>query len=278
MPTPLCAAELLVLQGADASAFAHAQFCSDVNSLALGDWQWSAWLDAQGRVRNFFALLRAEPSTLFAWLPLGGADTMRAELARYVMRAAVKLETRSWMLHTLEAAELTQMPKPHQVIVHAEGVALMQPGTPDRVAWLAPTTDAFPDTEALHRWRLADIENGLPLLAPELAGEFVAQALDLERVGAIAFNKGCYPGQEIVARLHFRGGNKYRPHRLRIHAAQAPQGTAIVDDTGRSIGRILYGVTTAANESVALAVLSRLQALESGCSTATGETVEELIK
>jgi len=274
MPTPLCPAELLVLHGADAAAFAHAQFCSDVKSLAVGDWQWSAWLDAQGRVRHFFALQHAEPSTLLAWLPLGGAEAMRAGLARYVLRAAVTFETRNWMLHALDAAELAQAPAQRQVVVHADGLAMLQPGPPDRIAWIAPATEASPSTEALRRWRLADIEAGLPLLTPELAGEFVAQALDLERLGAIAFDKGCYPGQEIVARLHFRGGNKYRPHRLRVHSTVPPAGTAILDGSGASIGRVLYGSAAGSHESIALAVLSRAQPLEFGCSMATGEKVE----
>ncbi|MFI4970550.1 MAG: folate-binding protein, partial [Lysobacterales bacterium] len=189
MATPLCPADLLALSGADAIAFAHAQFTSDVATLAVGEWQWSAWLDAQGRVRCFFALLHVAPSQLVAWLPLGGAGPMRDALARFVFRAAVTLDASTWVLHALEESAVPLAAQSPQVIAHAGGYALRQPGTLERLAWLAPNA-APTDPLALDRWRLADIEAGLPLLAASLAGEFVAQALDLERLDAIRFDKG----------------------------------------------------------------------------------------
>ena len=70
---PLDRAELIEISGADAIAFAHAQFASDVAGLDVGAWQWSAWLNAQGRTRAVFALLRVAPDHLLLWLPLGGA-------------------------------------------------------------------------------------------------------------------------------------------------------------------------------------------------------------
>ncbi|GAA0704774.1 folate-binding protein [Dokdonella soli] len=274
MPAPLCPAELLALSGADATSFAHAQFTSDVKALAAGDWQWSAWLDAQGRVRSFFALLHPEPSCLLAWLPLGGAEPMREALARFVFRAAVKLETRSWTLHAMERADVPTALQPHEVIAHDGGQLLRQPGTPDRIAWIAPTHASSADPEALSRWRLADIEAGLPLLAPELSGEFVPQALDLESVDAIRFDKGCYPGQEVAARLHFRGGNKRHSQRLRVHGAPPPPGMAILGEAGRAVGQVLYSAAERDGTSAALAVLESTSSSPSSLVTATGSRVE----
>lgn len=255
MAVPLCPAELLVLTGADAAAFAHAQFTSDVKSLRAGAWQWSAWLDAQGRVRSFFALLHVEPAEWIAWLPLGGAQAMREGLARFVLRAKVQIEARTdWTLHRLNAGDFAAPLASDEIVPRDGGFALAQAGA--RVAWLAPTTAANADADAFEQWRRDDIASGLPLLAPALGGEFVPQALDLERLDAIRFDKGCYPGQEVAARLHFRGGNKRHLRHLTVDAIAPPIGSAIVGDDGKTIGQILYAASASAHASTALGVLA----------------------
>jgi folate-binding protein YgfZ len=254
-------ADLLILTGADAASFAHAQFGSDVRSLEVGAWQWSAWLDAQGRTRHFFALIRADAAHFLAWLPLGGAQPMRDALARFVMRSAVKLDVPAdWALHSLAPADSATTLAPRQVAAHAGGYAFVLPGTSQRVAWIAPgnATQRVPD--ALEHWRLDDIAAGLPLLAPELGGEFVPQALDLDRLQAIRFDKGCYPGQEIAARLHFRGGNKRHLQRLRIDGPAPAIGAAVLDDNGEVLGQVLYAASASATQSEALAVLMQGEA------------------
>jgi len=83
--------QVLELNGADAAAFAHAQFGSDVLALPDGQSQWSAWLSPQGRVRAFFRLQRTNAEHLSLTLRGGDAAWMRAELARFVFRAKVQI-------------------------------------------------------------------------------------------------------------------------------------------------------------------------------------------
>jgi folate-binding protein YgfZ len=264
MPALLGPAELLMLTGVDAQSFAHTQFTSDVRSLAVGRWQWSAWLDAQGRVRHFFALLHIAPSSLVAWLPLGGAGLMHAALSRFILRAKVKLEVRIGSLHALDATERPVVTDARAVAGHDGGYAIVQPGTPDRMAWFAPSHDGVPTVEPLRRWRLADVEAGLPFLIPELSGEFVPQALELERLDAIRFDKGCYPGQEIAARLHFRGGNKRGLRRLQVMGKTPPSpGAGIVDASRQPIGRVLHAASTGDGTNIALAVVALDSPVES---------------
>lgn len=242
MPMRLAPAELVFLHGPDAVSFAHAQFTSDVKALAPGRWQWSAWLDAQGRVRHFFLLARPQPDRLLAWLPLGGAAPLREALARYVLRARLSLTAETeWSLHGLDANADTAAPTldADAIAPHGDGFAFRQPGG-DRIAWLAPSRGPAAEPAMLERWRARDVEAGLPLLAPELGGEFVPQALDLERLDAIRFDKGCYPGQEIAARLHFRGGNKRSLRRLSVNGLPPPPGAQLRDADGTDAGRVLY--------------------------------------
>lgn len=254
---PLCPAQLLFIDGPDACAFAHAQFTSDVAALPENRWQWSAWLDAQGRVRHFYALARVGPTRLMLWLPLGNAGAMRDALARYVMRSKLTLETPpSWVLHALPIETPDTELLSQEVRAHAAGFVLRPSGATVRTAWLAPSSETLFDDAALDAWRAQDIEAGLPLVANEVVAEFVPQALDLERVDAIRFDKGCYPGQEIAARLHFRGGNKRRLRRVEVDGPTLSSGEVLIVEDGRSVGRVLYGASTASGQSAALAVIA----------------------
>lgn len=249
-------ADLLDIHGPDAMTFAQAQFCGDAGTLTEGTWQWNAWLDAKGRVRHFFALLRPGSAHLVAWLPLGGAEPMRAGLQSYVFRAKVVLEARSgWALY---AGSGSVAPAASRIGAADGGHTLLLPGATPRVAILAPHGDAPAVDSARDAWRRADIEAGLPWLAPALAGEFLPQSLDLERLGAISFDKGCYPGQETVARVHFRGGNKRHLYRLRFATGDVPaHGERILDAaTSTPLGHVLYAATNAPAGRVALAVIT----------------------
>jgi len=112
------------------------------------------------------------------------------------------------------------------------------------------------DVGALERWRAADIEAGLVDLAPGQLDRFLPAALGLGRLGAVSVRKGCYPGQEIVARLHFKGGNKRWLHRLAFTAAELPvPGTELVATGADAPGEVLQAAWTVPPGGVALAVL-----------------------
>jgi folate-binding protein YgfZ len=253
MTTPLCPAHLLTLDGTDAVAFAHAQFTSDVRTLSIGEWQWSAWLDPQGRARAVFALLRPRAEHLVAWQPLGDAVAMRDALRRFVFRSAVRIEAgEAWALHRATDAP----PAMRALELRHDGYLIALPGTNTRAAWIGPRSGED-DPGALAAWRREDIAAGLPLLATPLAGEFVPQALDLERIDAIRFDKGCYPGQEVAARLHFRGGNKRRLQRISIAGGDPEPGAAVSTADGVPVGRTLYSAPLGtAPGRIAMAVLN----------------------
>lgn len=255
-PVPLERAELVEIAGPDALTFAHAQFASDVRALESSSWQWSAWLTAQGRVQTVFALFRIEPDRLSMWLPLGAAAAVRDALARFVFRAKVSLTVRDgWTLCRLGDHPATSATPARRFDAHLGGIAFAQPGTTPRRAWLGPAPSASMDVAALDAWRRQDIAAGLPWISAATRDEFVPQALDLERLDAIRYDKGCYPGQEIAARLHFRGGNKRRLRRLLVSGDAAPQSGLAIERADGTVGTVLYSARSGAGLHDALAVL-----------------------
>jgi len=248
----LAPAELVEFIGTDVIAFAQAQFSSDVSTLAIGDAQLSGWLDAKGNARYVFMLLRPESQRLLAWLPLGDAADMAVQLARYVFRAKLTIST----VRDRDVFQASSLPTDTSNLpAHERGWTFAMPGSLRRYAALLPATSAA-EAGDLAAWRLADIADGLPWLASELVGAITGAALDLARFAAISTNKGCYPGQEIIARLHFRGGNKRHCYRLRITDATLPEpGTQIkADSLPAQRGIVLYAAQVA-GVTEALAVM-----------------------
>jgi folate-binding protein YgfZ len=238
--------QLLEIAGADAVSFAHAQFCNDVAGLAKGSWQWNAWLSPQGRVRAFFHLLRDDDQHLRLLLRGGDAADLRTALTPYVLRAQVRL-------HAVAAVELIGFDNASD----AGAGAIALPGTPARWLALRGTAEALAvSEESVARWRLADIRAGLPELAPALRDLLLPQWLGLPRLGAVSTSKGCYPGQEVMSRLHFKGGNKRSLYRLdlRVGALPAP-GTPLQAAQGESAGQIIMAERSGPGRAEALASL-----------------------
>jgi len=263
VPILLPKPQLLEISGPDTAAFAHAQFSSDVSALADGHWQWSAWLSAQGRVRAFFRLLRSSAERMTLILNGGSADALEASLRRYVLRSKVQLRSVEGRraLGFFDAGELQEktgrVPRGDEFIETQAHAALAAAGHEPR--WLvvenaAAATRMDETALGLNSWRAADIAAGIVELDEALRDRYLPAWMNLERLGAVSVRKGCYPGQEIVARLYFKGGNKRWLHRVEFSAAELPPpGTALGTDA--ESGELLNAAWTAAPHGLGLAVL-----------------------
>jgi folate-binding protein YgfZ len=238
MPTPY-PAETLLIEGADAIAFAQAQFSSKVSSLATGQWQFGAWLDPQGRVRALFHLARLADDRLLLLLRGGSAETMADALRRFVFRSKLTLTA-------LPSRALTTGPaQPMHAVDDDAETLLLGCG-----AYSMQITTAGHGDNA---WRLTQLREGWPWLPAQTLNELLPPAISLHRLQAVAIDKGCYPGQEIVARLHYRGGNKRHLHHVFLSQAASAGDTLRSDE--HEVGRLLDVID--ANLGVeALAVLS----------------------
>lgn len=253
MPTSY-PAESITIEGADAATFAQAQFSSNLASLDDGHWQFSAWLDAQGRVRAFFHLLRLDKEHLRLLLRGGHAHALAESLQRYVFRAKARVTAQP-------AAQLaTADPLPAGALAIEGSTLVLGCGSHSMVL----------GTLGDEQWRLPQVRAGWPWLAGDTSGQLLPPWLNLEGLGATALDKGCYPGQEIVARMHYRGGNKRQLCRVHLSQRVAPGQTLTVEDAAPIQ---LLDVVAVGQTAEALAVVHQdlLPRLESELRAAHGD-------
>lgn len=209
---------VIALEGRDAAAFAQAQFMNDASPLAVGQWQWSGWLTPKGRAIALFALLRHGEEAVWLLLPDAEPGAFATELQRYVFRSKVSIKVRG----ELRASGAFRAPaEAHgNVAATVDGGMELDLGAEGGARALriaegssageanAHEGHAHEDQAAALRWKAFDLAHGLPRLAAGQSGQWTPQQLSLERLHAFSVKKGCYPGQEIVARTHFLGQAK----------------------------------------------------------------------
>ena len=239
--------DLLSIAGRDATAFAQAQFMNEVAALPVGHWQWNGWLTPKGRVIALFALLKRDAETLWLLLPDTDATDLAAKLQRYVFRSKLVLAARD-DLHANGRFAAPAQASGATSAVDGDALELDFGGDGGpRTMRISPSA-ANADAASAAHWRRFDLQHGLPRLRDDQIEAWTPQQLSLERLRAFSVKKGCYPGQEIVARTHFLGQVK---RGLAMFEADAPiPAGAEVRDGERTLGGI---VSTAGN--IALAVL-----------------------
>lgn len=255
------------LEGRDASTFAQAQFMSDVVALQPGHWHWSGWLTPKGRLIALFALLRHDEQTLKLLLPDAAPDDIVAQLQRFVFRSKVTIRSHgdlpvSGRFSAPDAAAASRIGTLDGDALELDFGSLSTPRTL-HIGVAAPADDV-----AAREWACIDIAHGLPRLAPARPPEWTPQQLSLERLKAFSVKKGCYPGQEIVARTHFLG--QVKRGLVRLHG----NGLADASDVSTPENDRVIGQLVCLTGDDALAVLP-LDAGDGPFSVA-GQPVERL--
>jgi len=220
--TPLDHLGTIRVAGDDAIAFLQGQLTQDFALLPPGEARLAAFLSAKGRMQaSFVGIVRAPGEVLLVCSRDLLAPTLK-RLSMFVMRAKAKLtdataEVALWGLAG-EAATAAGAVGPAWSKTHpAEGVDLVvlpQAAGQVRALWVAPAGGPAPAGPALEAalWRWGEVASGVATLTAPLVDAFVPQMLNYESVGGVNFKKGCYPGQEVVARSQFRGTLKRRAY------------------------------------------------------------------
>ena len=231
---------VLKVTGEEAQGFLHNLFSSDVNSLTPQLALPSSFNTAKGRALATLFMWR-NSTEFFLQLPRSLVAPIQKKLSMYVLRSKVKIEDASDNIVCLgisgaNAATMLQkhfpaLPENTHDVVHQNDTSLIrlaanrfQLNTPAQHApalWQKLSPEAR--QAGSQCWDWLNIRAGIPVILPQTQEQFVPQMANLDLIGAVNFKKGCYPGQEIVARMQYLGKNKRRMYLAHVYAEAVPQ-------------------------------------------------------
>ena len=266
-------------EGEDAAKFLHGQLTQDFSLLGLSEARLAAFCSAKGRMQaSFIAFKRSHTDILLVCSRDLLAPTLK-RLSMFVLRSKVKLSDASaevalcglageavqalapgahapWSRHDLGAATLVHL-------YPADGTA--------RALWLAPAGTPLPAVPALKHedWLWGEVRSGVATLTQPIFEAFVPQMLNYESLGGVNFKKGCYPGQEVVARSQFRGTLKRRGYLA--HSASAMQAGQEIFDAAETSQPCGIVVQAAAAPGGGFDAIVSLQTSAAGASLLLGQ-------
>lgn len=209
---------LLSVSGDDARAFLHAQLTNDIQNLAPDRALLAGWCSAKGRLLASFLVIPAGEGFLLQ-LARDLAPAVAKRLSMFVLRAKVKVVDQSDAWGQWGLWEEERAPAQEFQVLH-EGARVTVRMAERRFLQLGPAAEVRTTNADEEQWALEEIRAGRPLITAATQDLFVPQMVNLEQLGAINFQKGCYPGQEIVARAQYRGQVKRRMVRLPAPAGE----------------------------------------------------------
>ncbi|WP_311064122.1 folate-binding protein [Halomonas sp. DWK9] len=245
----------LDIKGADAEKFLQGQTSAQV-SLAKGSFApLTCFCTPKGRMLANGQLLRLGNEHFRLLLDASLADTLANHLKKFAafykaelsLAASVTFAGASEPSETIaEHLGITLPEQPYTHVTSPKGTALRMPGSPRWLFMFEEETEedagslVNSDDALQNAWQLADIRSGLAWLTDAQQDHFLPQMLNWEALGGISFKKGCYTGQEVVARAHFRGQVKKRLVLASVSASLLPTiGDALMDESGKTWGEVV---------------------------------------
>lgn len=261
-------------RGADATSFLHGQLTNDVTGLTPSRARWAGFCSAKGRLQASFLLCRdADDDILLACSADLLAPTLK-RLSMFVLRAKCRLTDASSELALVGLAGETALQAAGTLPTLArsvlpDGAAIVRLPDGDGIAralWIGSAASRPAGLPVLDSatWDWLEVASGVPRIAAATVERFVPQMVNLELVGGVDFQKGCYPGQEVVARSQYRGTVKRRMQRFDADAPMAPGADVVHSaDPGQPAGTVVNAAATPGGGWSAL-VEVKLAALDSG--------------
>jgi len=253
---------LLRVEGPDSLTFMQGQFTNDVRLVTPDRSQLSGHLSPKGRLLNIFRLFQRDDA-YYLRMPAALLPAALERLRKYVLMSKVTLADAGDSLlrigvsgphaYARLAQELDHMPQTADDVAHGDGLTVI------RVAGLHPRAEVYGDAASITKlwqrlcevarpagasaWALLDIHAGLPHLFPATVEAFVPQMVNLQLVNGVSFRKGCYTGQEVVARMQYLGTLKRRMYLAHIAGDAVPAAGSELycsnSDSGQGAGKVV---------------------------------------
>ena len=298
--TDLSHLSLVGVSGDDASQLMQGQFTNDIREVSEQQAQTSAWCNSKGRILHAFLAFKREDSYYLS-LPAGQADEFIKRLRMFVLMSKVTLVDASgqWarlgcsgpdMETELERALATAPPAGDYQVVNANGLSVI------RIPGLHPRYQVIGDADAMVKlreqldveatgigrgpWQLLEIASGVAVIEGDNQEAFVPQMVNLQVIGGVSFTKGCYTGQEVVARMEYLGKLKKRMYRSHVRSDQPPQpGQDLYlagSENTQSVGRVV-NVAPAPQGGFEMLTVLRIADHDSGADIRLGSPDDDAI-
>jgi folate-binding protein YgfZ len=270
---------VLAVRGADASKFLQGQLTCNLDYLSDTRASLGARCTQKGRMQSSFRILLEGDGVLMA-MARELLEPQLADLKKYAVFSKSKLtdESAAWVRFGIEQGDTALaslglgLPAEIDSVVRNDGLIAIRV-SPDRVElWVAADQadtlkgklSALLAEGELNQWLLGQVRAGIGQVMPTTRELFIPQMLNLQAVGGVSFKKGCYTGQEIVARMQYLGKLKRRLYRLQLDAGELPEpGTPLFSPThGSAIGEVVLAAR--AGQNIELLAVLQAEAVEGG--------------
>jgi len=270
---------VLAVRGVDAGKFLQGQLTCNINYLSDSQASLGARCTQKGRMQSSFRILLEGDGVLLA-MASELLEPQLADLKKYAVFSKSKLtdESAVWVRFGLEHGDQAlaslglDLPSATDSVVRSAGLIAIRVSTDRAELWgpadqadaiKAKLSAALPEGD-LNQWLLGQIRAGIGQVMPSTRELFIPQMLNLQAVGGVSFKKGCYTGQEIVARMQYLGKLKRRLYRVQLDASELPEpGTALFAPShGSAIGEVV--IAARAGEKIELLAVLQAEAAEAG--------------
>jgi len=254
---PLSQLGVLQVEGDDAQSLLQNLLTNDVAALDINQGQLTGLCNPKGRLLAIFLLLRRNNGYQLI-LPKTMCTGLQQRLSMYILRSKVSItdvseELTCIGLSPVASASINALTLPEivfQATEQDECVLIKYPGNQPRFLAIFPSSKASAFTAELVEqdwhtadesdWELLDIAAGLPIILPETKEQFTTQQVNLDLVNGVSFKKGCYPGQEIVARLHYLGTPSRRMFQAEVATTSTiNEGDEVTSEGGNVAGHVV---------------------------------------
>ncbi len=267
--SPLSGFALFAVSGDDRHAFLHAQFINDLNLIEKPAAQLSAWCNAKGQVITNFIIINTGISYLLLFKQ-ELKESVQKRLNMFVMRSKVTIEDISESSPLVDLANIEDLSSLGLNIptnageVHAvDGIVIIcHPDNSGRYLITGSIEALIKKLPELNRklsssslWELLDILAGLPWITSTTQEQFLPQMLNLDALKSLSYQKGCYPGQEVIARLHYRGEVKKRLQLIKSDNELIVGDSVYLDNSENKVGTVINSSAHLDGNYYALAVI-----------------------
>jgi folate-binding protein YgfZ len=229
---------VIYVSGRDAGVFLQAQLMNDVTALSNGQWQYTGWLNPQGRVLALFQLLKLSDEQFVIVLSGLDSEWLIDNLKRFIFRSKVSFSAMPDLYASGEilAANTSLLSESEFNGDIQSQLSINLPGKLCQRRLHLSHIPAESNAHAHDQWHCLDMALGWPYIDNTLQNLWTPQMLSLQTLNAFSLKKGCYPGQEIVARTHYLG--KSKRHLVCLSGQQLANGHAILQN-GQEVGKVV---------------------------------------